>query len=236
MEFYILCLCKYKREKRVYYEFTAFMEDYVENLRDADSLSLITEVLERKEYNSSLGLLQDAYSSLGLVEETDAEKRQERLNSHYVMAYKYYSKVYRHYFFEENYKKLMRVVHCHGRFMRRIFERMLAIAQKLNSEGLWVDLLTCVVTPLEERSSYGSIVCDDIQEVFKKKSSHPFLVQLAEILELCLINVSNRVPIARISEFIGQHRYIFVKEFVLSSFRSTLVTYSKNAYIYLLAN
>lgn len=61
-------------------------------------------------------------------------------------------------------------------------------------------------------------------------------MQLAEILELCLINVSNKVPISRISEFIGQHRYIFVKEFVLSSFRSTLVTYSKNAYIYILAN
>jgi len=45
----------------------------------------------------------------------------EETMQNYEAAYKYYSKVYRHYFFEENYKKLMRVVHCHGRFMRRIF-------------------------------------------------------------------------------------------------------------------
>ena len=76
MEFYILCLCKYKKEKRVYYEFTAFMDDYVQNLKDASSLKAITDVLERKEYNSSLGLLEDTYSTLGLVEEADLEKRQ----------------------------------------------------------------------------------------------------------------------------------------------------------------
>ncbi len=43
------------------------------------------------------------------------------------------------------------------------------------------------------------MVCDDIQDVYKKKSNHPFLQQLAEILELCLINVSNKIPISKIS-------------------------------------
>jgi hypothetical protein len=128
-------------------------------------------------------------------------------------------------------------VHCHGRFMRRIFERMLTIAQSTDTESLWIDLLSCVVTPLEEKSILGyGMVCDDIQDVYKKKSNHPFLQQLTEILELCLINVSNRIPISKISEFIGAHKEIFVKDYVLNSFRSTLVTYSKNAYIYLLAN
>jgi hypothetical protein len=69
-----------------------------------------------------------------------------------------------------------------------------------------MDLLTCVVTPLEERSNNGGMVCNDIQEVYKKKSNHPFLQQLSEILELCLINVSNQVPISIISDFIGKHK------------------------------
>lgn len=39
----------------------------MENLKDPSSLKVITDVLERKEYNSSLGLLEDTYSTLGLV-------------------------------------------------------------------------------------------------------------------------------------------------------------------------
>jgi len=39
-----------------------------------------------------------------------------------------------------------------------------------------------------------------------------------------------------ISNFIGDHAYIFSKKLVLNSFRSTLMTYSKNTYIYMLAN
>lgn len=80
------------------------------------------------------------------------------------------------------------------------------------------------------------MVCDDIQEIYEKKSNHPFLQQLGEILELCLVNVSNKIPIARFSLFIVAHGALFVKEFVLNSFRSTLMTYSKNAYIFVLAN
>lgn len=42
----------------------------------------------------------------------------------------------------------MRIIHCHGRFMRRIFERMLAIAQRTNTEKRWTELLSSVVKPL----------------------------------------------------------------------------------------
>jgi hypothetical protein len=58
----------------------------------------------------------------------------------------------------------MAVKHCHGRFMRRIFERMLTITQKLNTEQQWKQLLTCVISPLEQKSKVRNhsslLVCD----------------------------------------------------------------------------
>lgn len=101
-------------------------------------------------------------------------------------------------------------------------------------------MLSCVIAPLEEVSKVkprsGLKVCDEIQDIYEKKSQQPFLQQLGEILEECLVNVSSRLPIATISAFIGKHAYLFSKTLVLNSFRTTLATYSKNAHIFLLAN
>ena len=59
---------------------------------------------------------------------------------------------------------------------------------------------------------------------------------MGEIIEQCLINVSNKVPIETISKFIGEHQHVFSLMFVLDSFRTTLLTYSNNAKIYILTN
>ncbi len=103
------CLCKYKHQKKTYYEVTSNIDDYVDNIDN------IIKIIETYQY----------FSCLGFLEET---------RKNYKIAFKYYEKVYKHYFFEENYKKLVKVIHCHGRFMRKMFQRMLFIAQIQNKE------------------------------------------------------------------------------------------------------
>lgn len=50
------------------------------------------------------------------------------------------------------------------------------------------------------------------------------------------MQVSQRIPIADISRFIGEHTTLFGKTFVLNSFRTTISNYSKNAAVYMLGN
>lgn len=207
MQFYIECLCKYKNEKRVYYELVCNLNDYY------DIIDELVGVIKQYDFNSCLGLLEQA-------------------RKNYQQAYEYFIKVYRHFFFEENYKKLINFRQCHGRFMRRIFERMLAITSVMNNDQQWMEILKCIITPLEEKGIIRTYVCDDIQDVYTKVGkTQPFLRQLGEIIEQCLINVSTKIPIEAISTYIGQHPYVFSRMFVLESFRTTLLTYSNNANI-----
>lgn len=124
MQFYIECLCKYKNEKRVYYELVCNINDYYDNIEE------LINIIKKYNYNSCLGFL-------------------EETRKKYEEAYDYYVKVYRHFFFEENYKKLISISHCHGRFMRRIFERMLTLTSVMNKNDQWMEILKCIVSPLE---------------------------------------------------------------------------------------
>jgi hypothetical protein len=177
----------------------------------------------------------DFHSCLGLLEES---------RRNYEKAYSHYVKVYRYFFFEENYKKLVNYTHCHGRFVRRMFERMLALTSVMGKNEQWMDILRCIISPLEEKSIKNHdrnkrhfLVCDDIEEAYlKEPDKYVFIKQLGYIIEQCLINVSSRLPIEAISSFIGEHTRIFSRMFVLEAFRATLLTYSNNARIYHITN
>jgi len=49
---------------------------------------------------------------------------------------------------EINVKKLALVQHCHGRFLRQIFNQMLEICQQINTNQQWMKLLGAVLQPL----------------------------------------------------------------------------------------
>ena len=107
----------------------------------------------------------------------------------------------------------------------------------MNKDNQWMEILKCIIRPLEEKGKNKALVCDDIQDIYAiVGKDHPSLRQLGEIIEQCLINVSNKVPIETISKFIGEHQHVFSLMFVLDSFRTTLLTYSNNAKIYILTN
>lgn len=100
-----------------------------------------------------------------------------------------------------------------------------------------MEILKCIINPLEEKGKIRQYVCDDIQDVYTKVGkSHPFLRQLGEIIEQCLINVSTKIPIEIISTYIGQHSYVFSRMFVLEAFRTTLLTYSNNSKLFSTTN
>jgi hypothetical protein len=52
MEFYIECLCRYKNEKRVYYEFVCYMLDYLDNIE------ALIAIIVPFQFESCLGLLE----------------------------------------------------------------------------------------------------------------------------------------------------------------------------------
>lgn len=59
-------------------------------------------------------------------------------------AFEFYQLVYNERM-ELNVKRLVMVQHCHGRFLRQIFNQMLDISQKINSNDQWMSLLHAVL-------------------------------------------------------------------------------------------
>ncbi len=51
----------------------------------------------------------------------------------------------------------------------------------MNTEEQWMEILKCIISPLEDKSLTHKIyVCDDIQDVYEKTGkTHPFLRQLS---------------------------------------------------------
>jgi hypothetical protein len=52
MQFYIECLCKYKNQKRVYYELICNMEDYYDTVQE------LISIIGKYQFDSCLGLLE----------------------------------------------------------------------------------------------------------------------------------------------------------------------------------
>ena len=99
MVFYLNCLCKFKKEKRVLVELLENIADY------APIIDKVFPIIEEHRLESCLGYLYE-------------------LELNYHKAFNSYVIVYNEYF-KSNFIKLISFQHCHGRFMGRIYERML---------------------------------------------------------------------------------------------------------------
>lgn len=59
MHFYVECLCRYKNQKRVYYEFTCYMQDYLEDTEG------VLKIIAQYKLPACLGLF---YKELGRLD------------------------------------------------------------------------------------------------------------------------------------------------------------------------
>jgi len=69
-----------------------------------------------------------------------------------------------------------------------MFERMLSITNILGNDERWMEILRCIINPLEEKSvkshhkgKRDQLVCDDIEEVYtipKEREKYGFIKQL----------------------------------------------------------
>ena len=80
---------------------------------------------------------------------------------------------------EVNVRKLVLVQHCHGRFLRQIFNQMLDICLKINTNRQWMSLLEAVLEPLIEENKFvrrkKEAVIDLIQKVYSANPNHAFI-------------------------------------------------------------
>lgn len=205
--FYLGCICKFKREKRVFYELTTNEQQYRPVLGEA------LQLVHQHNYRSCLGYIYE--QQLQFPE-----------------AFQEYTAVF-HEYFSMNFAKLVSHEYCHGRFMARIFHLMLQLCFKIKTQQQWGLLMAAVLAPLQRRDPTSpraqAKIIDTIQAIYEVKSSktHPFMQELLDIIELTLTSASREISIGSMGQELNKYTDLLNKSFIVNSLTSTLRNCSK---------